>query len=183
MSHKYKFRDQDTLYHVTFTVVYWLDVFIRAEYADLFLKNLTYCKKNKGLEVYAFCIMSSHIHLMLGRNGNQKLEDIIRDLKKYSAIQLIKAIASNPQESRKELFLWLCKRAGKKNNNNSTYQFWQQNSHPIELSSNAMIDQRLSYIHQNPVKAGFVKRPEDWWYSSASNYAGLVDKAFEVQFI
>ena len=63
-------------------------------------------------------------------------------------------------------------KSGKKNKRNGDYQFWQQHNHPIELSTNDMIDQRLDYVHNNPVEAGFVFNPEDWVWSSARQYAG-----------
>jgi putative transposase len=96
MSRKYKIRDQDKLYFVTFTVIGWLDVFIRKGYRDIFLDSLKYCQQHKGLEVCAYCIMSSHIHLIIGRHGDPALEAIIRDLKKFTASAVIKAIKNNP---------------------------------------------------------------------------------------
>lgn len=87
-------------------------------------------------------------------------------------MNIIKSIRENPQESRKEWLLWMFERAGKKNGNNTLYQFWQQANHPIELAGN-MIDQKLEYIHNNPVNAGWVNEPEEYFYSSARNYAGL----------
>jgi putative transposase len=180
VSRKYKIRDQDKLYFVTFTVVYWLDVFIRRDYKDLFLDSLRYCQKHKGLELCAYCIMSSHIHMILGRNSDQNLEDIIRDIKKYTSVKLIEAIKEHQQESRRELLLWLFEKAGKSNSNNTRYQFWQQHNHPIELATNEMIDQRLNYIHNNPVEAGIVLSPEHYLYSSAINYAGLPEKLVDV---
>jgi putative transposase len=175
MSRKYKIKNQESLYHVTFTVIHWLDVFIRREFRDLFLESVRYCQKHKGLEVYAYCIMS--------RSGEGTIQGIIRDLKKYTAVKLVKAIAANPQESRKELLLWLFERAGKKNSNNTKYQFWIQDSHPIVLSTNRMQEQRLQYIHNNPVEAGIVLHPEDYLYSSARNYAELPDRLIEVKLI
>ena len=68
MSRKYKIRYQEAVHFVTFTVVYWLDVFIRPQYRDIFLDSIRYCQKYKGLEVYAYCIMSSHIHMILARH-------------------------------------------------------------------------------------------------------------------
>jgi putative transposase len=180
MSRKYKIRDQDKLYFVTFTVIQCLDVFIRKEYKDIFLESLRYCQQNKGLEVYAYCIMSSHVHLIIGRHGNSSLEGIIRDVKKYTANQIIEAVKNNTQESRRELLIWLFERAGKQNNNNTHYQFWQQNNHPIELATNEMIEQRLDYIHNNPVVAGIVLSPEHYLYSSALNYAGLPETLLDV---
>jgi len=61
MSVKYKFRDQERLYFVSFAVVYWLDIFIRNEYKDILIENLKYCQREKGLEVYGWCIMTSHV--------------------------------------------------------------------------------------------------------------------------
>src|SRR5690349_12901882 len=118
MSRKYKIFDQDKLYFVTFTVVQWLDVFIRKEYKDIFLDSLKYCQKNKGLEVCAYCIMSSHVHLIIGRNKEERLEGIIRDIKKYTSFKIIEAIRNNPQESRRDWMIWFFARAGKQNNNN-----------------------------------------------------------------
>jgi putative transposase len=84
MSNKYKSRDQTKLYFVTFNIVYWIDAFIRNEYKDLFLECIRHCQKEKGLEVYAWVIMTSHVHLIIGTYKN-KLEDIMRDLKSTSS--------------------------------------------------------------------------------------------------
>ena len=65
MSRKYKIRDHEAVHFVTFTVVYWLDVFIRPQYRDIFLDSIRYCQQHKGLEVYVYCIMSSHVHMIL----------------------------------------------------------------------------------------------------------------------
>jgi REP element-mobilizing transposase RayT len=180
MSRKYKIRDQNALYFVTFTVIQWLDVFIRRESRDIFLDSIRYCQKHKGLEVCAYCIMSSHIHMIIGRHGDPNLEGIVRDIKKFTSNQIIDAIANNPHESRRELLMWLFERAGKANGNNVRYQFWQQHNHPIELNTNEVTEQKLQYIHNNPVKAGLVLSPEEYLYSSAINYAGRPEKLIEV---
>lgn len=180
MSRKYKIRDQEKLHFVTFTIAQWLDVFIRREYSDIFLDSLKYCQKNKGLEVYAFCIMSSHVHLIIGKNGDSKLEDIIRDIKKYTSVKIIEAIRNNTTESRRDWLLQKFETAGMNNKHNNRYQFWQQHSHPIELSTNELIEQKLDYVHDNPVNAGIVLSPEYYLYSSAINYAGLPEKLIDV---
>ena len=69
---------------------------------------------------------------------------------------------------------WMFERAGKKNGNNTKYQFWQQHNQPIELTVKAFaIDSSIDYIHNNPVKADIVNRPEDYPYSSAVDFAGM----------
>ena len=62
-------------------------------------------------------------------------------------------------------------RAGKKNSNVKNKQFWQQNNKPIELWSAEIIDQKVEYIHQNPVVSGFVTEAHHWKYSSAIDYS------------
>ncbi|UKT65921.1 REP-associated tyrosine transposase [Pedobacter mucosus] len=171
MSTKYKIRDQEQLYFVSFAVVYWLDVFIRNEYKEVLLDSLRYCQKEKGLEVYGWCIMTSHVHLIIVTTG-KKMEDILRDFKSHTSTQLRKMIKNNQQESRREWLLWMMERAGNKNSNNNGYQFWQQDNHPIELWDNYMKEQKLDYLHENPVKSGFVSKAEDYLYSSARDYCG-----------
>lgn len=172
MGRKYAIRNQDHFHFVTFTVVYWLDIFIREEYKNIFLNSICYCQKEKGLEVGAWCIMTSHVHLALRGSEINPLEAIIRDIKSYTARHIRKYIESSPQESRKDWLLWMMKRAGEKNSANKDFQFWQQHNYPIELSTNEITQQRIDYIHNNPVEAQFVEIPADWTYSSARDYEG-----------
>ena len=76
MSSKYKFQDQRKLYFVSFSVVNWIDVFTRKYYRDIFLESLRFCQENKGLEIYAWCIMSNHVHLIIG-TSQMPMQDII----------------------------------------------------------------------------------------------------------
>lgn len=171
MSSKYKFRDNKKLYFVSFAVVYWIDVFIRNEYKEIVLESLKYCQKNKGLEVYGWVIMTSHMHMIIGSEDG-KLEDIMRDFKSFTSRNIRELIEKNPIESRREWIIWMMERAGKKNSNNTKYQFWQQDNHPIELFDNEILQQKLDYIHKNPVVAGIVEEPEEYLFSSAKDYTG-----------
>lgn len=171
MSRKYKFWDQESIYFISFSVVNWIDVFTRNVYKDILLDSWRYCQKEKGLDVYAWVIMTNHVHMIIGSHKN-KIEDIVRDMKSYTSTSIRKELQSNFTESRREWMLWMMKKAGKKNSNNSDFQVWQQHNHPIELHSNKIIDQKLNYLHNNPVEAGFVSKPEDYLYSSARDYCG-----------
>jgi len=183
MSTKYKFWDQDKLYFVTFATVGWVDVFTRPIYRDILIDSLKYCQLNKGLEIYTYCIMSNHIHMIIGRHGKYNLEEILRDFKKFTSVKILKLITENSEESRKEWMLKIFSDAGRSNSNNRNYQFWQQQNHPIELSDNKMMDQKLEYIHNNPVQAGIVLSPEEYLFSSAKNYAGRPEVLMEVKFM
>ena len=101
--------------------------------------------------------MSNHVHLILSATEPNKLSDILRDLKKFTSTNIIKAITENAKESRKSWMLWIFKDAGEKNNRNKDYQFWQQDNHPIECNTNEILETRLVYLHQNPVRAGLVR--------------------------
>ena len=171
MSRNYKISDQNKLHFISFATIHWIDVFTRPVYKDIVVDSLNYCIKNKGLEVYAWCIMPNHVHLIIG-SQKENQSHIIRDLKKHTSKTIVRAVVDNPQESRKEWMLWMFERAGKRNANNQDFQFWQQHNQPIELSSNFLIEQKLNYIHNNPVEAGFAWEPQDYPYSSAIDYAG-----------
>jgi putative transposase len=159
--------NSDRPFFITLTVVGWVDVFIRNEYCDEFLNNLEHCRKNKGLKVYAYCIMSSHIHIIVA-NENDNLPSIIRDLKSYTAKRIIELITNNPQESRKEWLLYLFKYYANNNAQNSEYQFWQKTNHPIELYTAEVFDQKQDYIHRNPVETMLVNDECSYVYSSAN---------------
>ena len=171
MSRKYKFADNDKIYFTTFTVTNWIDLFIRNEHREEIINSIKFCQATKDLEIYGWCIMTSHVHLIVGTTGNP-LENIMRDLKRHTAEVLHQSIKNNNNESRREWMLWMMERAAKKNNNDVKFQLWQPESHPIQLINNKMAHQKLDYIHYNPVEAGFVTKPEEWQYSSAIDYYG-----------
>ena len=172
MSRNYKFFDNTELYFVTYTVVSWVDVFTRDEYRNVLLNSWNYCIKNKGLKIYSWCIMTNHVHMIILSDKND-LSNIMRDMKSFTSTTIKKMIIDNPRESRKKWMLKIMKDAGLKNKNNNEFQLWQQHNHPIILDSNFMLEQKLDYIHNNPVKAGFVDESESYLYSSARDYAGI----------
>jgi REP element-mobilizing transposase RayT len=122
--------------------------------------------------------MSNHVHAII-RAQEANLSDVIRDFKRYTATQILKLIEEE-NESRKD---WMLKRfefATKRHKRNSRYQFWTHENHAIELEpampagrSLKFIMQKMAYIHDNPVRAGFVDHAEHWLYSSQRNYSGL----------
>ena len=131
------------------------------------------------MEIYGYCIMPSHIHLIF-RSAEADPSGLIRDFKGFTSRKMLKTIEENIQESRKELLLWMFEKAGKKNSNVKNQQFWQQNNKPIELWSLKVFEQKLNYIHNNPVIFGFVTNPIDWKYSSARNYGNNDDTILEI---
>jgi REP element-mobilizing transposase RayT len=169
MSRKYKFADKSGAYFISFATVNWIDVFTRDAYFWCIIESLDFCRKNKGMELYGYCIMPSHVHLIF-RSALNDPSGLIRDFKGFTSKKIVKIIDDNPHESRKEWMLWMFERAGKKNSNVANKQFWQQHNKPIEIWSLNVFEQKLKYIHDNPVVSGFVTNPIDWKFSSARNY-------------
>lgn len=176
MSRKYKFRDQSAIYFISFATVYWIDVFSRPIFRNLLIDSVNYCIKEKELIVFAWCVMTNHVHMIVG-SDIERLQDIMQDLKGYTSRKTRRAIKEYQQESRREWMLWLMRRNSRKNGNKDKYQFWQQHIQPIVLHNSEIFEQKLNYFHDNPVQEGFVQYPEDHLYSSAGDYAekkGLV---------
>jgi len=161
------------LHFVTFTVIEWIDAFIRDEYRQVVVNSIKFCQQNKGLEVYGYVIMPSHVHMIIGRNKEANLEEIVRDMKSFTSSTIRKMINNSKEvgESRKEWMMKMLQDAGRRNSNNRDFQFWQQHNRPIELWTLDVFNQKLEYIHNNPVQAGFVDEPDSWLYSSARNYS------------
>lgn len=172
MSTKYKATMADTGYFVTITTVGWIDVFTRLKQRYVIINALDYCQKQKGLEIYAYCIMSNHIHMLCKAKEGYLLSNIMRDFKKYTSKQIIKTLINYP-ESRREWMLDYFKKACKYLKREQNYKVWQNGYHAEICSSNTFIKQKLDYIHNNPVKDKIVVNPEDYVFSSARNYAGL----------
>ena len=101
MSRKYKFHNKAGLYFVSFATVYWLDVFTRQVYFNVLVESIDYCRKEKGMELYCYCFMPSHVHFIF-RSSQEKPMELLRDFKKYTAKKIIEAIENNSQESRRE---------------------------------------------------------------------------------
>ncbi len=171
MSERYKFVEGDAQF-ITFAVVGWVDVFTRREYAEFLLENLAYCRKNKGLRIYEFVIMPNHVRLIAAA-ANGSLGEIMRDFKTYTSKELVKMIAANPQESRKEWMLRIFNEHGAANPQNKGHQFWQQSNHPIVLDTPELYEQRSRYLRENPVRAGMVTDETAYMWSSANPHSDL----------
>lgn len=165
MGFEYRIKDQYGQYFVTFTVHQWVDVFTWSAYTDIVLESLNYCQKEKGLKIYAWVIMTNHIHLIVSSAGD-KLSDIIRDFKKFTASKIYNAIETNETESRKRWLLWLLKK-------DDRIWFWEAGYHGEEILTPSFCQSKVDYIHMNPVKAGIVEKEEEYLLSSCGDFYGI----------
>jgi putative transposase len=161
---RYKIVDPTQPHFVTCTVLHWIPVFTRPATVEIILDSLRYLMAD-GLKLYAFVILENHLHMIL--QSGQLDRDIAR-FKSYTSKQLIHYLSEhNVKQILEQLAFY--KKAHK---NDRAYQFWQEGYHPEWIQNDAMMRQKVNYIHENPVKRGYVDLPEHWRYSSARNYAG-----------
>lgn len=183
MSEKYKVFDSKIPHFITITTVGWVDVFTRINYTAILDKSLLYCIKNKGLIVMAYVYMTNHIHLIVKSETNE-LQNIVRDFKTFTSKEIIKEIKQS-NESRKIWMLNKFRYEAERTKRTTKYKFWQDGFHPIQLDKTKLLEQKLEYLHQNPVVVGFVSEAENWKNSSALAYS-LDDKNccnFDIEFI
>jgi len=166
MSEKYKTHFGNT-YFMTFTIAGWIDLFARKEYAEFIEDNLNYCIENKGLEVFNYCIMPSHVHL-IARTMDDVMSNWLRDYKGFTSRKLFEMVNNHPAESRKEWLLYMFRYFAKPLNNNKEFKIWKNGSHPEEIFTQNFYHQKATYIHNNPVEVGLVLDPEYYRYSSAN---------------
>jgi putative transposase len=123
--------------------------------------------------------MANHLPLICSFHGKQEPALVLKNRKSYTAMKLIDAIIKNPKESRRAYVLNLFETAGKRAAAISGLSFWEHENHPVILDSDIVFNQKINYLHWNPVTAGFVTEPWYWKYSSAVDYMtkekGLLD--------
>ena len=186
----HKILNQKNPHFLTFTTVEWVDIFTRKEYKNLIIESLTYCIKNKRLRIYAYVIMTNHIHLICQTDHEIGLSGFVRDFKKYTSRKLTRVINTN-KESRRSWMTKIFQEQGLRLPSKQIHKVWQSSSKPIELESPNWINQKIHYIHNNPVKAGIVNKPEHYIFSSASNYVNgtgilpveVVDLGFDIGYV
>ncbi|SHK64259.1 REP element-mobilizing transposase RayT [Desulfatibacillum alkenivorans DSM 16219] len=161
---RYKFRQRNAPYFVTCTVLNWLPVFTRPEPVGIVIDSLDFLIKD-GMKVYAYVILENHMHLIA------QSDDIGRDMGRFKAHTAKQLIALLKDFKAKTILdqLRFYKEAHKQDR---TYQFWQEGVHPELIHNLNMMRDKVEYIHQNPVKRGYVDEPEHWRYSSARDYMG-----------
>ena len=172
MADAYQIKNQEAIYYVTFQVVGRADVFTRKVCRDIVVDSFAYCRKEKGLELFSFVIMSNHVHAII-RSKQSNLSGLVRDFKKHTSKELLKFITSSGRESRKEWLEMIFNYHAKFNKRTTEKQLWTHENHAVEMDTADKLKSRIDYIHQNPVRSAWVEKPEEYLYSSARNFAGL----------
>ena len=159
------FQHSQDLYFCTDVMVGWQYVFTSPEFFGSIIDSLSYCQINKGLHLHAYVIMPNHLHMIMSAEARNP-SDIMRDFKRYTSQQISDLLAQTSNHRLPHYFSSVARREGRGN----TFRIWQSGSHPILIDNGDFLDQKLEYIHDNPVRKGYVEKPEHWKYSSARNY-------------
>lgn len=164
MRTRYRINEQNHAHFVTSTIVEWLPVFTLSACCDLLIRSFEHCREHKGLQIHAWVILDSHFHAIF---SGPELADTLRDLRRFTSRALLEQIRSEGREWLLNQLAYYC--AAHKTA--SSHQVWQEGLHPEAIVTDAMMQQKLDYLHSNPVQRGMVAAPEDWRYSSAHEWA------------
>ena len=162
---RYCFAEHNHPHFLTCTVVEWLPVFTRQEAVNVLFDSWRYLGEHKELKLYGYVILENHLHVVAQA---ENLPSVWSGFKSYTAREIIGLLETHGAEPLLKRMRCACKA----NRKDREYQFWQEGSHPQVIESEVILRQKLEYIHFNPVKRGYVDRPEQWRWSSARDYAG-----------
>ena len=162
---RYQFKELDKPYFMTLTICGWQPVFTQPETVQVIVDSWQYLQQNSNFKLYGYVILENHIHFVAQSNNIQK--DLQR-FKSYTARQIIDYLKTENIS----LILQQLAFYKKAHKIQSDYQLWQEGCHPQVIQSEDVLRQKLDYIHNNPVKRGYIDRPEYWRYSSARDYCG-----------
>ena len=163
---RYKIHDASEPHFLTCTIRHWLPVFRWPEAAEAVIESWRFLGEHAGLIIYGYVIMEDHLHAIAAAPD---LPGVIARFKSFTALRILEALRKRGDRT----LLWLLSRRLPQRKANRQHQVWQEGSHPKQIVSHEMMRQKLDYIHNNPVRRGYVDDPADWRYSSARNYQGL----------
>lgn len=163
MRSKYAIVEPEGVYFLTCSIVEWLPALTSKDIRDAIINALQFCRVNKGLRLYAYVLMEDHIHLMAEAPN---LSGVIQFFKVFTAAEILRLGHAAGKDWLLNKFEYYKERHKVK----SRHQVWQEGSHPQLILGNQMLVQKMTYVHDNPVRRGYVELPEQWRYSSARNY-------------
>jgi len=162
---RYRIHDPGYPYFLTCTAVNWLPLFADPKLAAIVLESLSFMQHERDLRLYAYVLMENHLHLVA---RSDRLDDLMAQFKSFTARRMV----DSWQVRGRAGLLEQLSAAKAQHKGDREYQVWQEGLHPECIQGAEMMRQKVEYIHQNPVRRGYVELPEHWRYSSARNYAG-----------
>jgi REP element-mobilizing transposase RayT len=163
MRSRYRVVEANQAQFITSTIVSWLPVFTTNSSCDVIVESLLYCREQKGLKIHGWVILDNHFHAVV---SGPDIATTISRLKSYTARKIVERAAEDGRD-------WLLNQFEhfrRRNRSSTEHQVWQEGFHPKAIVSDEIMQQKLTYIHNNPVERGLVSAPEHWRYSSAHEW-------------
>ncbi|MCB9033938.1 MAG: transposase [Chitinophagales bacterium] len=145
----------------TATIYKWYPLLKESQVKDIIIESMVFLAQNQRVFIHAFVIMDNHIHIIWKIRTPHLQKNVQRDFLKYTAQQIKFYLQRKNSE-----IIELCK----VNHNDRKYMIWQTNSMSVDLYTEKVYNQKLDYIHNNPIKAKYCEKAEDYIYSSADYY-------------
>ena len=162
---RYRIFEEEYPYFLTCTVVAWLPVFAYQQFASIIIDSWRFLQRERGVELFSYVIMENHVHWIARGDA---LSDKLGHFKSFTARSIIDGLEARGFGTLLEELRFFKQR----HKMDQQHQLWQEGSHPQQMQNDDMMQQKLDYIHQNPVRRGYVDEAVHWRYSSARNYAG-----------
>lgn len=162
---RYKIYEPTHPHFVTCTILHWLPIFTRKERVQIIIDSLTFLQEKDNLKLYAYVILENHLHMVLQSND---LAKTMESFKKYTANQILKLL----KEENVKTLLEQLKVYKKAHKTDKEYQIWEEGYQPKLMQTDTIMVSKIKYIHENPVKRGYVDNAKHWRYSSARDYEG-----------
>jgi putative transposase len=163
MRSRYRINEPERPHFVTSTIVAWLPIFTSSDCCQILIDAFAYAQRHKGLLLHGWVIMDNHFHALVFAAD---LSATLRDLKKFTAKQFLIQL----EREGCDLLLDLLRFHRSPHQVNSDAQVWQEGFHPQAIMDDAMREQKLDYVHSNPIRCGWVASPEHWRYSCAHEW-------------
>ncbi len=163
---RYRIFNDRYPHFMTDTVVAWLPIFTRPNLAQIIFESWQFLQRVRGILIFGYVIMEHHLHWIA---SGDDLADQVKRFKSYTARRIIDELEHSGYGTLLQELQYFKLR----HKIDQKYQLWQEGSHPKQIENDEMMLQKLEYMHNNPMRRGYVDDPLHWRYSSARNYAGL----------
>lgn len=168
---RYKVVEEGKSYFLTSSAIHWLPLFAVPALAEIVIDSLNFLQQQRRITIHAWVLMETHLHMVA---TSQDMSGEMRKAKSYTARCIVDCLKKDgPTFLLKQLQFFR-----KRHKDQQTYQVWQEGIYPKLILDERILEKTIRYVHYNPVKRGYVDKPEEWRYSSARDYSGkegLVD--------
>jgi putative transposase len=147
--------------YFTATILEWKHLLSNDLFKDIIEDSFRFLVREERVMIHAFVIMNNHMHVIWHILHPHQRDDVQRDMQKFTSQMMLKQMRNNYTELLPDFYVGARDRK---------YQIWERNPLSVPLWSEAVLKQKLEYLHNNRVRAGLCTLPEQYKYSTASIY-------------